>query len=106
MKPDYSNLITFLTEQIKNDSSNSLLYYERGYYYFLTDQDESAKNDYKTALDLGLDFSKYPYYSFSNSNEKRRNFLLPEKILVFLILILIIVSIIFEVFSFINKYLF
>ena len=104
MAVDYSKEIRVLTKEIEANHNDANLLYERGFFYFLSDLDDCAKEDYKKALELGLDFTLYPYYSFSNSNEKRRSFLLPEKILVVLILILVIVSIIFEVFSFINKY--
>ena len=59
----------------------------------LNNEDDNAKADYKKAESLGLDVTELPYYSFSNSNSKRREFLLPEKILVFLILLMVLAAI-------------
>ena len=77
------------------------LYYQRGYLYFLNNDDDKAKADYKKAQTFGLDVTELPYYSFSNSNSKRREFLLQEKILVFLILIMVFVAIAFQIISFV-----
>ncbi len=79
------------------------LYYRRGYFYFLDNEDEKAKEDYKKAEAAGLDVTEVPYYSFSNSNSKRREFLLPEKILVFLILLMVIGAIGVQIAGFIYR---
>ena len=79
------------------------LYYQRGYFYFLDNEDDLAKDDYRQAQKLGLDVTEYPYYSFSNSNSKRRELLLPEKILVVLILIMVLVAMVFQVLSFLSS---
>ena len=100
----YLKNIELLTSEIEKNGNIWDLYYQRGYYYFLSDDNDNAKADYIKAVSYGLDFTKYPYYSFSNSNEKRREFLLPEKILVVLILIIIFISIFNQIASFITKY--
>ncbi len=87
----YQREILSLNEEISKRGDVWELYYQRGYLYFLSDNDEKAKDDYLHAISLGLDVTQLPYYSFSNSNEKRREFLLPEKILVFLILVIVLI---------------
>ena len=99
----YDKEINALCEEISRNGDVWELYYQRGYYYFLNNEDEKAKDDYKHAVSLGLDFIETPYYSFSNSNSKRRDFLLPEKIMVFLVLLMVIVAIFFQSASFIAK---
>ena len=102
MNNKYIKEINTLSEQIsvKNDWE---LYYQRGYLYFLINEDKKAKEDYHQAVSLGLDFTEVPYYSFSNSNSKRRDFLLPEKIMVFLVLLMVLAAIFFQIASFITK---
>ena len=104
MSKNYTEEINAITLEIqqKGDSSPQIweLYYQRGYLYFLNNDDDNAKADYKKAETLGLDVTQLPYYTFSNSNSKRREFLLPEKILVFLILIMVFAAICMQVISF------
>lgn len=91
--------ISSLSARIDGGETTFELYYERGYYYFLANEDELAKADYIKAVSYGLDFTECPYYSFSSSNEKRREFLLPEKILVFLILIVVIITFLGQIYD-------
>jgi len=105
MKLDYSEKILHLTQEISSDSTNFKLYYNRGLFYFLSGQDDLARVDYNNAVKLGLDCTEIPYYAFSNDNSIRRDFLLPEKILVFLILLIVLFSLLWEVFSFFNKHI-
>lgn len=99
----YLQVISALSDEIEKLGDVWELYHQRGYYYFLSDDDEKAKDDYKHAMALGLDPTQIPYYSFSNSNEKRREFLLPEKIMVFLVLIIVGIALVFQVSSFVLK---
>lgn len=103
MNDKYSQEIFALNDEIAKRGGVWELYYQRGYLYFLSDDDEKAKDDYKHAIALGLDPTEYPYYTFSNSNEKRREFLLPEKILAFLVLIIVGIALVFQVASFVLK---
>lgn len=105
MSQKYEEEIALISEKINADSSDFELYYERGYLYYLDLQDDLAKEDYKKAIDLGLDVTVYPYYCFSSSNTKRREFLLPEKILVVLVLIMVFVAIFFESVGFLQKFI-
>ena len=97
MSKKYTDEISAITAEIEERGDNQYnfweLYYQRGYLYFLNNEDDNAKADYKKAESLGLDVTELPYYSFSNSNSKRREFLLPEKILVFLILLMVLAAI-------------
>lgn len=99
--------IEALTAAIEHNTDISLnlweLYYQRGYLYFLNDDNEKAKDDYKHAQDLGLDVTEIPFYAFSNSNSKRRNLLLPEKIMIFLVVIMVLAALAFEVIDFVYK---
>lgn len=104
MSKKYTEQLALINDMINSDLSNFELYYERGYLYYLDSQDDLAKDDYKKAVELGLDVTVYPYYSFSSSNTKRREFLLPEKILVVLILIMVFVAIFFESVGFLQKF--
>ncbi len=90
MQEDFLSEISKINEEIAKRGDIYELYYERGYLYFLANDDVKAKEDYKKAISIGLDPTELPYYTFSNSNSKRREFLLPEKIMVFLLLIMII----------------
>ena len=99
----YNEKINKLSNEISQKGDIWELYYQRGYLYFLNDEDEKAKDDYKHAVSLGLNFIEIPYYTFSNSNSKRRDFLLPEKIMVFLVLLMVFVAIFFQSASFIAK---
>lgn len=99
----YSKEFSALNDEIARRGDVWELYYQRGYLYFLSDNDAMAKDDYKRAMALGLDPTQAPYYSFSNSNEKRREFLLPEKILVFLLLVIIGISLVFQIYTFVLK---
>lgn len=103
MKKNYTDEITALSQEIEKSGDVWELYYQRGYLYFLNDEDDNAKDDYKHALALGLDPTEVPYYSFSTSNSKRREFLLPEKIMVFLLLLVVIAALIIQIASFIIK---
>ncbi len=107
MSKNYNEEITAITAEIEKckTSDNSIweLYYQRGYLYFLNNEDDKAKADYKTAESMGLDVTELPYYTFSNSNSKRREFLLPEKTLVFLILLLIFATIGLQVINFLYR---
>ena len=105
MKKNFSEQFALINDMINADSDNFELYYERGYLYYLDSQDDLAKDDYKKAVELGLDATVYPYYTFSSSNTKRREFLLPEKILVVLILIMVFVAIFFESVGFLQKFI-
>ena len=90
MQEDFLAEISKINEEIAKRGDIYELYYERGYLYFLANDDIKAKEDYKKAISIGLDPTEMPYYTFSNSNAKRREFLLPEKIMVFLILIMVL----------------
>ena len=59
MNNKYIKEINTLSEQIsvKNDWE---LYYQRGYLYFLINEDKKAKEDYHQAVSLGLDFTEVP----------------------------------------------
>ena len=103
-KEKYQQEIFNLNEEILKKGDYWELYYRRGYFHFLLNNEDEAKNDYKLALQYGADVTEVPYYSFANSNEYRRDFILPEKILVILILIVIIISVITQVVSFISKF--
>lgn len=97
MNDKYYNEILDLTARIEKMGDVWELYYQRGFLFYLSNQDDKAKDDYKKALSCGLDFTEHPYYSFSNSNAKRRDFLLPEKILVVLVLIIVFISLFFQI---------
>ena len=99
MNNKYNNEIIEITNQIEKVGDVWELYYQRGFLYYLANEDDKAKQDYKKAVACGLDFTEHPYYSFSNSNEKRREFLLPEKILVVLILIIVGISLFYQICS-------
>lgn len=105
MSKKYTDEINAITAEIEQRGDNQYnlweLYYQRGYLYFLINEDDKAKTDYKKAESLGLDVTELPYYCFSNSNSKRREFLLPEKILVFLILLMVFVAIGIQIISFV-----
>ncbi|MBS4759253.1 MAG: hypothetical protein KHX03_00975 [Clostridium sp.] len=103
MSNNFNKQIASLTDEISKRGDVYELYYQRGYFYFLSDDNEKAKDDYIKAISLGLDPTELPYYPFSNSNSKRREFLLPEKIMVFLLLIMIIVALLFQIYSFLIK---
>lgn len=107
MSKKYNAEINALTAEIEQRNSNEYnlweLYYQRGYLYFLNNEDDKAKDDYKKAESLGLDVTELPYYTFSNANSKRREFILPEKILVFLILLMIFAAIGIQIISFLYK---
>jgi tetratricopeptide (TPR) repeat protein len=103
MKEKYLERIRELDENITEQPDIYEFYEERGYLYFLLEQYDKAKEDYRKAVSLGLDFTEYPYYSFSNQNSRRRDFSLPEKILVFLILLMVLAALIFQVLGFIMK---
>ena len=102
-KEKYLKEIFAISSEITNCGESSDLFYKRGYLYFLSDEQEKAKEDYRQAVKLGLDFTEFPYYTFSPSNEMRRDFLLPEKILVFLILIIVGVALFFQVSGFVLR---
>lgn len=95
--------ISALNERIANEGDKWALYYQRGYFHFLSDDNEKAKDDYKHSLALGLDPTEEPYYSFSASNSKRRPFLLPEKLMVAILLIMILAALAFQIFDFVSK---
>ena len=105
MSKKYTDDINAITSEIEKRGDNQYnlweLYYQRGYLFFLNNEDDKAKADYKKAESLGLDVTELPYYSFSNSNSKRREFLLPEKILVFLILLMVLAAIGIQILSFV-----
>lgn len=105
MSKKYTEEIDAITAEIEKRGDNQYniweLYYQRGYLYFLNNEDAKSKDDYKKAETLGLDVTELPYYSFSNSNSKRREFLLPEKILVFLILIMVFAAIGIQIITFV-----
>ena len=109
MPKKYNEEIETLSTEIeqRNRDGNEYnlweLYYQRGYLYFLNNEDDKSKDDYKKAEALGLDVTELPYYAFSNANSKRREFLLPEKILVFLILIMVLAAIGIQIISFLYK---
>ena len=100
----YDEAILALTQEIEKSGDVAELYYQRGYLNFLANYDDLAKEDYKKAVSFGLDCTETPYYTFSNSNEKRRNFILPEKILVILILIVVCISLFYQVCMAIYKF--
>lgn len=102
-KEKYLKEIVDISSEIANQGDSFELYYKRGYLYFLVDEQEKAKDDYRYAVKLGLDITEFPYYSFSPSNEMRREFLLPEKILVFLILIIVGVALFFQISGFVLR---
>lgn len=102
-KQKYLDEVSSLTDEIERYGDVWELYYKRGFFYFLLNETDNAKEDYNHALALGLDPTVTPYYSFSNSNEMRRDFVLPEKILVFLILIVVSIALVFQVASFVLK---
>ena len=102
-KDKYTEEINNLSSEISNIGDVWELYYKRGYYYFLAADEEKAKDDYKHALVLGLDPTNYPYYAFSNSNELRRDFILPEKILVLLILVIVTIALFMQIAGFVLK---
>lgn len=102
MSSDYLSKITILNDEISRVGDDWHLYYERGYYHFLMSNLENSKQDYYSAIKFGLDVTEYPYYSFTDSNKMRRDFLLPEKILVFLIFIMVLVSIYLQFVDFIH----
>lgn len=104
MQAKLQSEISALNEQIAHQPNNLELFYQRGFLYFLADDIEKAKEDYKYSVSLGLDTTELPYYSFSNSNEKRRPFLLPEKLMVGLILIMIFTALALQVYDFISKF--
>ena len=81
--------IISLSAEIKANSNNCELYYQRGYLYFLLNEDTKAKEDYRKAVELGLDYTENPYYTFAATNTKRRDFLLPEKIMIALVLVIV-----------------
>src|SRR5574344_392609 len=97
------NQINELNDAIANAGDVWELYYKRGYYYFLEDNSDLAKDDYKHAMALGLDPTEYPYYSFKSSNSMRRELLLPEKLMVSIILVMLIVAIAFQIMNFFLK---
>lgn len=107
MNEKFLKEIEALTAAIENNIDNTLslweLYYQRGYLYFLNDEDEKAKDDYKHAQSMGLDATEIPFYAFSNSNSKRRDLLLPEKIMIFLVIIMVLAALAFEVIDFVYK---
>lgn len=95
--------IELINEEIAKQGDVFELYYKRGYFYFLSGDEQKAKDDYKTAMSFGLDATEYPYYSFSNDNSIRREFLLPEKIMVFLLLLIIIGALVINVYEFVKQ---
>ncbi len=99
MTKNYLNEIESITNEIQKRGDVYELFYQRGYFHFLNEDDEKAQDDYKKALSLGLDATQLPYYAFSNSNSKRREFLLPEKIMVFLILIMVLAALAVQIFN-------
>lgn len=103
MNNKYQNIINSISLELETNAEAWELYYKRGYYFYLSDDETSAKNDYNKALSLKMDATEYPYYRFSNTNEMRRDFILPEKILVFLILIIVAFALTMQVASFIFK---
>ena len=103
MNNKYDKEINAVSDEISQRGDLWELYYQRGYLYYLNDEDEKAADDYRHAVSLGLDYIETPYYAFSNSNSKRRDFLLPEKIMVFLVLLMVLVAIFFQAVSFIAK---
>lgn len=103
MKKNYTDKISALSQEIEKRGDVWELYYQRGYMYFLSDEDDIAKDDYKHAMALGLDPTEVPYYSFSASNSKRREFLLPEKIMVFLLLLVVVTALVIQIASFVIK---
>lgn len=103
MKKNYTDEISAISLEIEKRGDVWELYYQRGYMYFLSDEDDKAKDDYKHALALGLDPTEAPYYSFSASNSKRREFLLPEKIMVFLLLLVVAAALVIQITSFVIK---
>ena len=101
---NYTKEISIINERIAKEGDYWELYYQRGYLHFLLNNEEEAKKDYKQALQFGADVTQVPYYTFSNSNEFRRDFILPEKILVVLVLIVVIISVLMQIFAFISKF--
>lgn len=103
MDNQYTKKIKSLSEEISLRGDVWELYYERGYYFFLNDDLKSAKDDYLQAVKFGLDITQVPFYTFSNENSKRREFILPEKIMVILILLMVVFSTILQVSDFFIK---
>lgn len=81
--------ITQKIETQENSNEQWILNYNRGYYYFLQNDEINAKKDYLEAITKGLDCTVYPYYIFSKTNKHRKNLILPEKIMLFLIIIMV-----------------
>ena len=100
----YAKDIEMLTSAIEKSGNKSDLYYQRGYFYYLSNDDEKAKLDYTKAVSFGLDFTEYPYYTFTNTNEKRREYILPEKLLIILVLIIVLITLFYQIFSFISNF--
>lgn len=98
-KNKYIAEIIAITSELEVKGDIWELYYQRGYLYFLLNEDKDAEKDYRKAVDLGLDYIKYPYYFFSNSNEKRRDFLLPEKIMIALVLVIVALTLFSQLIS-------
>ena len=100
-KDNYKSEISALNSEIENRGDVWELYYKRGYFFYLSKDEEKAKDDYLRAIALGLNPTEVPYYSFSCSNTLRRDFLLPEKVLVVLILIVVFIALSFQVTDFV-----
>lgn len=98
-KNKYVAEILSITTEIEKRGDIWELYYQRGYLYYLLNEDSKAKDDYKKAVHLGLDFTEHPYYTFSRSNEKRRDFLLPEKLMIALVLIIVTITLCSQIIS-------
>lgn len=101
-KNKYIAEIISLSAEIEKRGDTWELFYQRGYLYFLLNEDEKAKEDYKKAVEIGLDYTEHPYYNFSSTNEKRRDYLLPEKLMIALVLIIVIITLCAQI---INWYL-
>ena len=101
MEKNYQEHIDALSAEIEKCGDMWELYNERGFWYFLNGEEEKAKADYRKAMEFGLDPLEQPYYAFSTNNSRRREFLLPEKIMVFLLLIMVLVALFFQLTSFI-----
>lgn len=101
-KNKYIAEIISISSEIENGDDIWELRYQRGYLYYLLNEDSKAKEDYKKAVALGLDYTEHPYYTFAATNEKRRDFLLPEKLMIALVLIIITLTLFSQI---VNWYL-
>ena len=66
MNNKYDKEINAVSDEISQRGDLWELYYQRGYLYYLNDEDEKAADDYRHAVSLGLDYIETPYYTFSN----------------------------------------